>query len=371
MAPKTVDQGAIIILDVGRNVSCSKENGEKSFFEEARECAYRLIERKIISQDNNLLGIILLGSNKTKNGMAEQVEGAFKHIEMFSELVTPTWKMIRELPHTSQGGVQIVNKKIILMTNFTVPTANNHKDVQLVLEGLKEDNFEVDVIGPDIFDDTAKGDIPLAQQFVDATYGATATFEDTMKYLLFHKKRGVSSEPWDVDLSIGPNIKIPVSTYIRLKDDSVVKIWQKAVNDPDTNTASNNEAIKTKNAFINTENQTAYQEKPELNEGYQYGQEVIPVTKLDQSVLYESGEKCLSVYGFTHASNMNWQSLTGDGLHYLFGRKGDKKAQQAVRCLVECLHEMNLVGIARRVYNKNNAPKMFALVPVIDTNNYI
>lgn len=100
MAPKKVDQGAIIILDVGRNVSVPKEKGKKSFFEEARECATRLIERKIISKGNNLVGIMLLGSKKTENGMAEQVSGAFRHIQMFSELVTPTWKMIRELPDT-------------------------------------------------------------------------------------------------------------------------------------------------------------------------------------------------------------------------------------------------------------------------------
>lgn len=100
MAPKKVDQGAVIILDIGRNVSTPDEKGEKSFFEQARECATRLIERKIISQASNLVGIILLGSKKTKNGMADQVEGAFRHIEMFSDLVTPTWNMIRELPNT-------------------------------------------------------------------------------------------------------------------------------------------------------------------------------------------------------------------------------------------------------------------------------
>lgn len=100
MAPKKVDQGALIIIDVGRNVSTPEEKGEKSFFEQARECATRLIERKIISQGNNLVGIMLLGSKKTKNGMAEEVEGAFRHIEVFSELVTPTWQMIRELPST-------------------------------------------------------------------------------------------------------------------------------------------------------------------------------------------------------------------------------------------------------------------------------
>lgn len=240
-----------------------------------------------------------------------------------------------------------------------------------ILQGLKEDNFEVDVIGPDIFDEMAKGDVSLARQFVEVTNGATATFEYTMRYLLFHKKKAASCRPWNVDLSIGPNIKIPVSTYIRLRDEPIVKSWKKAVKDPITNTSSTTEAImKTTPVFVNSETRAVENDIDPIK-GYQYGQELIPFTELDKSMLYESGEKCLSVYGFTHASNISWQNLTGDGLQYVFGRKGDKKAQEAVRCLVECLHEMDLVGIARRVYNNNNAAKMFVLFPVIDPNSYV
>lgn len=77
------------------------------------------------------------------------------------------------------------------------------------------------------------------------------------------------------------------------------------------------------------------------------------------------------MYGFTHSSNISWQNLKGNGLSYVFGRKGDKKAQYAIRCLTECLHDLSLVGIVRRVYDKGNAPKMYALMPVIDTNDYI
>lgn len=97
MAPK-VDQATMIILDIGRNVSDTEEKNEKSFFEEARVCTSRIIERKILSQGKNLLGILLLGSKKTNNNMAEQCPGAFKRIEMYKELQEPTWEMIRNLP---------------------------------------------------------------------------------------------------------------------------------------------------------------------------------------------------------------------------------------------------------------------------------
>lgn len=96
--PPKIDQAAIIIFDVGRNVAPVDEKGKKSFFEEARECVARVIERKIMSQDKNLLGVILLGSKQTKNTKAEECDGAFRHIEFLAELQTPSWKMINDLP---------------------------------------------------------------------------------------------------------------------------------------------------------------------------------------------------------------------------------------------------------------------------------
>lgn len=93
-----VDQGIVIILDIGRNVSTPEEKNEKSFFAEARECAAKIIERKIMSQGKNLLGIVLLGSKKTKNNMADQCAGAFRRIELLHELQSPNWQMIRNLP---------------------------------------------------------------------------------------------------------------------------------------------------------------------------------------------------------------------------------------------------------------------------------
>lgn len=240
-----------------------------------------------------------------------------------------------------------------------------------MLSGLQEDNFEIDIIGPDIHDENHdSNDIELAKQFATVTNGATEPFCNIMQYLLFHKKKLKNPTPWNVDLSIGPNIKIPASVYIRLRDEPVVKSWQKAVKDRVTSTASTSEGIMKHTDFVNTDNQTAV-DKNNIIKGYNYGQTVIPIGECDKTMLYESGQKCLSVYGFTHATNINWQTLCGDGLQYIFGRKGNKKAQNAIQCLVMCLHELKLVGLVRRVYNNGNAPKMFAVMPVIDTNNFI
>ncbi|KAG7312405.1 hypothetical protein JYU34_001899 [Plutella xylostella] len=388
MAP-TVDNATLIILDIGQHTSASAEKNEKPFFENARQCAMRIIEKNIMIQTRNHVGVILLGANKTKNALAEQCPGAFKRIEMTAELQPPTWQMIRDLPqaatsrkgdwfealvvaahHYKDGvsGVKINSKKIVLLTNFEAP-ANVGKNFQEVVEGFKEDELEVFVIGVDIEEQHNK-DLQLIRQLVEATNGDTATFSEAFSGWMFHKTRGNKMTPQNFDLSFGPNIKIPISAYIRIRDEAVVKNWQKAIKDPVTATASSNEGIQKERKTINTENQKVI--KPEdIIKGYLYGQKVIPFSDTDKENLYQSGDRSFSIYGFTSANNIQWQNLQGDGTYYVFGRKNDKKALYAITCLVECLHEKNLVGLARKVHSRNTEPKMFLLAPVFDPNGSV
>lgn len=213
-------------------------------------------------------------------------------------------------------------------------------------------------------------DIDLVKVLIEGTNGVTAPFDDTMRYLLFHKKRHINASPWNVDLCIGPNIKIPVSCYIRIRDEPIVKNWTKAVRDPVTGSASANEAVFEKRIHVNPETKNVVDASLDLIKGYHYGQTIIPID-FSGSLNYNSGPKSLTVYGFTQSEKLQWQIMNGDGLSYVFGRKGDKKAAYAVRCFVQCLKELNLVAIVRRVYNDGNAPRMFALMPVFDTNDFI
>lgn len=392
--PPKIDQGLIIILDNGRNVANADEKDKKSFYEMARECAARIIETKILSQaKNSYVGVILLGSKNTKNSVAEQAPGEFKHIELLSALQTPTWQMIRELPespskskgdwmdalivaadHFKNGvyGVKIIKTKIILLTNFCTLTKYDHDEIQQVLNGFKADNLEVNVIGPNLYDEgnIKNNDFELARLFVEQTKGVAEPFGSAMSFLLFHQRKSVNSVAWNSDLSIGPDLKIPISSYIKIDDKPVVGKWTKKVKDPVTSKPSKEEAIKKERIFYNAENHSKV-ESDSRTKGYQYGQQIIPFTQNEETELYASGEKGLTVYGFTHKENIQWQCLTDVGLSYVFGRKGDVKAQQAVKCLVECLLELNLVGVARRVCISNYAPKMYTLIPNVDNENGI
>lgn len=237
--------------------------------------------------------------------------------------------------------------------------------------GLQEEDISVDVIGINLEDPSYDSkDFNLARQLVEHTDGATASFDCAMGYLQFQKKRkSLRTHLWNAELSIGPNIKIPITAYIRLKDEAVVGGWKKQVKNVETNAPSTTESIFNNKQYVDQENQ-AKTNSADLADAYLYGQEPIPIEDC-KSMFYESGPTCLSLYGFTKASNVKWHCLNGSGLEYVFGRKGDSKAKYALKCLVECLKEHDLYGIARRVYRNNCAPKMYALMPVIDVNNYL
>lgn len=95
---KKVEQATILVLDIGKN-TIAKDKSGKTFFENAIECTKRITERKIMCQGKDLIGIFLMGTKETKNSLAEQLPGTFKHIKIFCELEEPSWKMIHELPN--------------------------------------------------------------------------------------------------------------------------------------------------------------------------------------------------------------------------------------------------------------------------------
>lgn len=98
MAPKKIETGLVIIIDVGINTGTVSDVDKKTFLAEAREFAARLIERKIISQSTDYIGIVLLGCKETENNLNIQCGGGYRHIKIHEVLDSPTWKMIENLP---------------------------------------------------------------------------------------------------------------------------------------------------------------------------------------------------------------------------------------------------------------------------------
>ncbi|CAH0549067.1 unnamed protein product [Brassicogethes aeneus] len=79
----------------------------------------------------------------------------------------------------------------------------------------------------------------------------------------------------------------------------------------------------------------------------------------DAKRFHVEGERCFKLLGFTDRVNIPEYYLRGEGTYFV----------KAVNCftdsLVKVCKEENVYGIAKRVYNKNNNPKFYALIPVV------
>lgn len=81
------------MLDVGENtLNASGKN--ITFFDRAKTCVSKIIQKKIFAKPNDEIGIVLMGSDSTKNDLNKSLDG----FDNFTELVPlqmPSWEMIR------------------------------------------------------------------------------------------------------------------------------------------------------------------------------------------------------------------------------------------------------------------------------------
>ncbi len=104
---------------------------------------------------------------------------------------------------------------------------------------------------------------------------------------------------------------------------------------------------------------------------YRYGMERVPFSSADVEFFKFQTEKSLKLLGFVDKEQLNWASFIS-GTNIFAAEPNIPRAAQALAALVEGMHELNQVAIARFVRQKNAAPKILALIPHAPskTNNY-
>jgi ATP-dependent DNA helicase 2 subunit 2 len=73
-----------------------------SFFERARDCIFKIVLRKIFAKPNDEVGIILFGSDETKNDLNSDKLGYQNIVEM-DELKIASWDMLKKIKEIKQS----------------------------------------------------------------------------------------------------------------------------------------------------------------------------------------------------------------------------------------------------------------------------
>lgn len=383
-----------------------------------------MMQRKILSESKDEIAIVLFGTEGTLNDLDDKENyknisvlhplcqptfGAMKIVadikpgpeetDFLDALVVGL-----DILHQNAQGKKIEYRRLVLFTNFDHQFSNDNLD-QIIQGFLSESNVQLNVISPQFEDsicpdadndddastnnDDSDGEGPSSKRpkqdnrqtlsskpktpqqragerlishiFSEGVEGCAYSYEQAVVALTGFEKKSVRSAAWKCNLTIGQDLTIPCSAFVKTKASTLKKTWTKVY----AKTGKAEDIMQQKYYVLQSDDQVEVDEES-LGKGYKYGRDIVPFSKIDEEQMkYKTEGKCLSVLGFTDLRNILIQDLMEDQAHYVMPEKEDPAAQSALNSLITALQNMKMCAVARYVYRKGTNPKLVALLPKV------
>lgn len=316
-------------------------------------------------------------------------------------------------------GKRFKEKKIVLLSNCCADVSDD--EVDSVIQGLQTEEIQIISIGPQVYttqsqgpssqdnksEAQAEGEKLITRIIEQVDNSVICSFEDAIAQLMYFEQKKTRPTPWKVVMDIGSTIRIPLVGYKKVapvkphnmrdiitsynksaRESAAVKSKQEPTSDgisslqsldisrihPDQIETQDDEFMDSDDDEVKIEKDRIYRTvgddaapipDADVIEGYMFGTTIVPVTEDDiPGLTYYSGEKCLSVLGFTKKQNVPMYLHTGDGCHQFFPEK-EENCIRAFSALVQAMDSKDMVAIVRKVYRKDSTPTMCALFPMI------
>ncbi|KAM6985110.1 X-ray repair cross-complementing protein 5-like [Aplochiton taeniatus] len=399
-------------MDVGFSMSNSAP-GQESYFEQTKKVILKFAQRQVFAENKDELGLVLFGSDTTKNPLAK--DGEYQNITVHRHLMIPEFDLLEEIHNQIHPGSQqadwldalvvcmdLIQKEtlgkkydrlnIAILTDLNSQVSPDQLDI--IIGNLKKAGitlqfflpFPVDQEAEDGSSDGAENrrgsshpgqrgkDLSAEQQkglemvkqvmlTLDEEDGLDEvyTFSDAMEKLSIFKKVERRPTAWPCQLTIGSCLSIRIVAYKAVTDEKIKKTW--SVVDAQSN---NKEDVKKETVFcLNDDNETEVQ-KDDIIQGFRYGSDIIPFSKIDQDQMkYKHEGKSFSVLGFAKQSLINRQHFMGNQVLKVFAPKDDEHAGVALSAVIQALDELKMVAIVRYAYAKNCNPQVGAAFPCV------
>ncbi|KAF7260885.1 hypothetical protein EG68_01869 [Paragonimus skrjabini miyazakii] len=227
--------------------------------------------------------------------------------------------------------------------------------------------------------------------------GESYTFDEAIPALAFFETRDVVQRGWPVNLDIGDSLRLPVVGYTQVKEAHPPSLKLLYAANPATPVrlmtsyhAQDAAATELKPTEVVRGSPGLIRPYPELSrlesfndfrrlpapciprflsfEGYRYGSTLVPFSAEDMIAVKPTSEKCLSLIGFTNASNVPRHLYVGDSVLVFVANStpnDDDSTSNALAALAQALFELDGVALVRRVYNRVSAPRLGVLTPEI------
>ncbi|XP_047099459.1 X-ray repair cross-complementing protein 5 [Schistocerca piceifrons] len=275
-------------------------------------------------------------------------------------------------------GKKFTTTKLVLISDCAGDVDDQYVDG--IIYELNSMNVSFVAIGPDLIpsDEVSYGDESKNLKIGQCTSGAVlakiidevneskvCNFNDAIKHLLHLQKKSVKPNPWNIILEIGPGIRIPLTGYRKISEDTL------PTRDKDSNSATN---VRETSYFLNPDADDednmatgeAVDEK-DVCSAYFLGATIVPTSEVDeQAMSYSSPAKSLTVLCFTAAENVPQYLFMGNGVLYFTLQNGRTEAGSAFSAVIQAMQNLGMVAVVRRVYESNYDPCVGVLFPKIE-----
>ncbi|XP_026769014.3 X-ray repair cross-complementing protein 5 [Pangasianodon hypophthalmus] len=396
----------VLCMDVGFSMSNSAP-GEEAPFEQAKKIIQKFIQRQVFAENKNELGLVLFGTDDTKNSLAQ--DGQYQNICIHRHLMMADFELLEEIEHNLQPGGQhadwldalvvcmdllqkeTMGKKyerlnIAVLTDLNTPACADQLDI--IIGNLKKAGitlqfflpFPVDAdegaagdAGPRPPPQSGKGlsreqkqGLEMVRQVMTSLdeedgLDEVYTFSDAVEKLSIFKRIERRPMGWPCQLTIGSSLSIRIIGYKTVCEEKIKKTW--VIVDAESHQKDD---VKRDTVYcLSDDNETEVQ-KDDVIQGFRYGSDIVPFSKVDQEQMkYKSDGKSFAVLGFTKQELIYRHQFMGQQIVKVFAAKDDEHAAVALSALIHALDSLKMVAIVRYVYDRRSNPQVGAAFPCI------
>ncbi|XP_060859958.1 uncharacterized protein LOC132937144 isoform X2 [Metopolophium dirhodum] len=366
-------EAIILAIDIGKN-SRQRDSDGKTYFEKSIYCASTVLKKKILTESEDHLALILFGSSHTINHLSTTQGGCYGSIETVAGLGIPTWDLFNRVNSLSPTNItpsdwistfvlaadllknETENKvytglQIIMFSNLA--TDISFDNIDIIATCLKMEHIRLSILGKDCGDISLN---PASGLFVRTTEATAVNFDLVLPKISYYKQKEVIAKSWNAPLSFGEVFGIKVCGYEKIDITTKSSNWLFSKNYDTQDLAT----AKKKHSDDNGEQMEVDNALP-MGDFYS-GDEIIPVIDLDteECTYIVSGRRCLQVLGFVKTTNTQ-SSFLMDGGSYIF--KPYKTDIIAFNAVFDSMVERKEVMLVRKVDLYINLLNIGALIP--------
>ncbi|KAM9305722.1 X-ray repair cross-complementing protein 5 [Gastrophryne carolinensis] len=401
-----------LCMDVGLAMTHSHQ-GEETPFEQAKKVMMLFVQRQVFAESKDEIAVILFGTDGTDNALADGDQ--YRNISVQRHLMLPDFELLDEIQNVIQAGSEqadfldalivsmdllqkeTLGKKyeklhIAIFTDLSSPFSEDQ--LQIIIANLKKAGISLQFFLPFCLDDDDHGagdrengggdadgrrgapgkglsqqqkdGVQMVRRIMFALEGEDGldevySFRDSLEKLSIFKKIERRPMAWPCQLTIGSHISIRIVGYKSVTEERVKKTWATV----DAKTLKKEDVLRETVYCLNNDEETEVQ-KEETIEGFRYGSDIVPFSKVDQEQMkYKTESKCFSVLGFTKSSQIEMTHFMGNQVLKIFAPMDDEPAAVALSALIHALDELEMVAIVRYAYDRRSNPQVGVAFPMI------